>query len=271
MSDVFGHYNGRFALLYKKHDVNKFVKIIEKEGEEWIELHGDLKGVFLYLGTIPGNEKITVGSWDSNHYTLHFGTKSKTLDIHRKNEKTGEHNTLFELGHYALMRLVVTIKNFILPEILELINNRVNVGKLRRHDCFLISGDTSTISTDNFLKVRKRGNRIRLREEFKFSALHNALVLPVDAPKRTESFYQVYSSKRARIRSEGIVFRNCFNPHSHYFIWISKNEMNKLIRRFTSVIADSITTLDFYKKEELTAKFRESIIQRYGENHGINI
>lgn len=251
--------------------MNKLVKTIEKEGEEWIELQGDLKGVFLYIGNTPGNEKITVGSWGGYHYTFHFGTKSRVLDIHLKNEKTGEYDTLFELSHYALMRLVVTIKNFILPEILELINNRINVGKLGRHDCILIPGDTTTISTDDFLRIRNSGKRVRLRKEFKLSALHDALVLPADAPKRAESFYQVFSFKRARMRSEGIIFRNCFNPHSHYFIWVSKNEMNKFIRRFTSEIVDSITTLDFYKKEELIAKFREAIIKRYGENHGMNI
>ncbi|PWL31740.1 hypothetical protein [uncultured Roseivirga sp.] len=246
-------------------------KITEKNGEEWVELQGDLKGLFLYFGTTPSNEKITVGSWDSYHYTLHFGTKSNVIDIHRKNEKTGEYHTLFELGYFSLMRLVITIKNIILPEALDLIRNSINIGKLGRHDCVLIPGDATAISPDDFLKIRKNGRHTRLRNELKFTAICNAIVLPSYAPKRTESFYLVYSFKRATMKFEGIIFRNSFCPQSHYFIWISKSEMNGFIRRFTSLIVDSISTVDFYRKEELMSKFRKLIIQRYGENHGMNI
>ena len=191
-------------------------------------------------------DKLFIASKGSEeHITIHFGTNSKVLDVHRTRRTTGgreEHTTLFTVPHDQLSALVESIARELL-QTYRSIFRPLRVGWMARNHLFAESEFfPEKEALPLITKVEKK--RLKVDESKlltrlgKLEKLHDLFDLPSG---QCFSLISIRSKHRARIIGFG--FKLCRADGRSRLLWCSDRrfhrEMRALFGRFFSRFSSS--------------------------------
>lgn len=226
--------------------------------------------LFLFVQQTPGAEKISFNSLELGaHYTIRFWSKKKTVDLHKTNEVTGHHETLFEISTFRLLLLLgrlQRIQQFLTKEIW--LSHTINPGKLKKYDCFLFDLNNPDITQEDILKI-SGGKRLRLNKNLNFDKLTEKMeLLPPDIlHSRKEGMFMVYRFKRGRLLMQGMIFK-IPQLKRNYFITIK--DFNLTSKLTMIAIYNLASQINFDKKEEVLAVLRQLLSKKYKYLFGVN-
>jgi hypothetical protein len=213
------------------------------------------------------NEKVSLSLGDGMHYTLHFGSKSKVMDVHLKDEATGEYTRLVGIPHFTLMRAFVYLhKHFKTGLRRYFLGNRINLGKLNRHNCVLVKVGGEEKLLSSFVKEKRKG---RYSKSYKFSdtldkeTYKSLFLLPKDIFNTDCGYFDVFKIKRGHPRKIGNVFKDPRRPGSRNLFFVSRENW----RMFQAVIDLSVMTavdnMKFEGQAMIQQKVRATMGKRY--------
>lgn len=209
-----------------------------------------LPDFFFYLSEIPGKEKITIGPIDDGkHLTFHCGTKSKTFDIHITDENNGSYETIIAIRYFSLYRLYSLIKNDIFDLIKETYSYHINLGKLRKNNCFLtpiqVNNDYSKI-----LKSNTKKNRFRLIKSINIEELSSFFIELDDIDNNCDIFF-VHKIRKNRPVPNGLIYRRLDRVTQNSFIYLSKKRQHKLKTGIIKILLENIAKVQNLECEKL--------------------
>jgi hypothetical protein len=191
--------------------------------------HVELEHIFFAFSGSPGKEKIVFGPIGNGiHATLHLGMNSKIVDIHLTYEASPKrYETIFQIKYFTLLRLFIFIKSNVIPSLLKYYTNYVNVGKFRRHGCYIQpmteeSYASALIHTGNVKKFK-------VKKFLSESNLENLVFPLTELPPDCPSF-ALYGFRRGRGRLEGLIFKRFNRATDSSVIFVSKKTLNKMAK-----------------------------------------
>lgn len=194
----------------------------------------ELTRPFLFASGNEGNQKISLGGiGDGLHYTLHFGEKSKMVDIHVKDEKTGDYQTLLSISHYACARILIKHSEYTKYGLWRyMLRDRINLGKLGRHECMLqiMQGDDE--SQSDFIKIERNGKKMRFQKEIPIQSFYNLFIHPQEIYNFNSQWFMVYKVRNNSYRLKGYLYRDTLKPRTRRPYYVS----NRNFRLYTYLL-----------------------------------
>ncbi|MEM6736367.1 MAG: hypothetical protein AAF620_09900 [Bacteroidota bacterium] len=212
-----------------------------------IKLPDALKRIFIYSNDTKGNEKIVMGLSEKYHITLHWGTQSKVLDLHFKNQTNGEYFTVFRLRYFSAARLVVRFLQLLREDLSILMSRRytINLGKLGKYKKVLIKVGGNIEDYRSFLKFSSKNKRIKLATKISPQGINNIHLEPPNVKVLEEVMYVVMSRD---VKPEAIAVRNLFNPYSRKLHYIKFSDIKKILMREFETISGNEDNFFFDEK-----------------------
>jgi hypothetical protein len=220
---------------------------------------------FFNITNLSGKEKISVGGFVSgHHYTLHFGTRSGTIDIH-KTSNNGSHQTLLKASHYTVMRFIVLVYKPLLYGIKKhWYNRRINIGKLKKHNCFLFPASYESQELEKYFKVTKQGRKLRFRKDFPLHEFSDMILSPDDLLEDSSDTYMVYQFKKGKLLHQGMLIRRkLLGADIKGFIFCSKKDFNAFQRLSSHTFFNALHQLEFFGKDQVMKMIWENGIKQY--------
>jgi hypothetical protein len=217
-----------------------------------------LPDFFVNITDKPGKEKITIGPIDfGKHLTFHFGTKSKTFDIHIKDEINNTYETIITIRYFSLYRLYALIKNDVSELINNTYSNHINLGKLRRYDCFLqplMLNDTTT----KIIKTNSNQNKYKFKKAISVNELTGLFIDLNDIDPNCESFI-VYKFRKGKPIFNGMIFKRIDKETQNGFIYLSRKRVNQLRIGILKIFLENIVKLKNVESEKLVHSLSKKI------------
>lgn len=129
----------------------------EEISRSFLKISNKKEGQFkLILGGFKTNEHLTIGFYDN----------SKTVDIHIKNEETGEYNSLFKMNYLRFFVILRSIGMYQQELMLHYVfKNRINPGKLGRHKLWMLHNHKSDDKHDDIIRYQKRKTKLKINSK----------------------------------------------------------------------------------------------------------
>ena len=238
------------------------------EATDLILLPPELTKLRIFTSGEVGNEKISVTTGEmGQHYTLHFGSRSKFLDVHVKDEKTGEYQRIFGMSHYSLMRLYAGIWKFVNTGIRRyFLGNRINLGKLKKLNCILVKVGGEEELFSSFIREKRKG---RFSKSYKFQdsldrKTYDSLFLYPDEIFETKcTYFDVYKLKNGYPRKIGNVMKDPRNPQSRNLFFISKENWRMFQATLDLSMLTAIEKIQGENKDMMVSKMRAYMGKQY--------
>ncbi len=202
--------------------------------EEVIYCPEALRHFFFFIQDKKHREKIVVGLTQKNHITLHFGTKSKILDLHYTDESFPEGDcnrsrTLLSIPYDIGEQLVKYLEEVMPYYILKYYaSTRINLSKLGRHNCILTKMDATAEELGGFVKLKHR--RISFGKSIEVEKLLALYVSPEEiSTVRSGNQFNVYKVKKTKLIHQGFIW---YPPYMHGRkpFFVSRKQFNEMCR-----------------------------------------
>ncbi len=221
-------------------------------------------GPFLWFGNKHKLNKITLGTSKGGcHYTILINEYDRVLNIHKTIETaTGKkYEQLFEISFFTFYRFVSLI-NKTMPSLIQMFQyvQKINIGKLRRHDLLLFPFFEDENAVKQFVN-NKRSKRLHFKKEIPIDAIVSESLFPNEISNSNASFFLVASSKRGKCKNQGIIFKFTNGPQTGMLYFITKKNLAKYKRENARVIFNSIKQLNFKFKGEILKHMSEQFFQ----------
>lgn len=228
-----------------------------------LEFINALQRLFFFVQTAPGQEKISFKSFKVNeHYTFRYWNRKKTVDLHRTNELTNVKETLFEISTFRLLLLVGRVnraQQYLTKEIW--LRHKVNPGKLKMNNCFLVDLDDENITHNDFLKV-SGGKRIRFRKGMDLLEIYDRMNFfsPSILNERSHGVFVVLKYKKGNWLNEGLVYK-IPDLKGNYFV--TKKAFNLQSKLILVALYNLTSQVNFNKKDEVMAYLGKLLSEKY--------
>ena len=222
-----------------------------------------LQKLFLFVQQTPGAEKVSFNSFELGaHYTIRFWSGKKTVDLHKTNEVTGHHETLFEISTFRLLLLLgrlQRVQEFLTKEIW--LDNKINPGKLKKYNCHLFDLNDKNITQEDILKI-SGGKRMRLSKILSLFELSKKMeLLPPDIlHSRNEGMFMVYRFKRGRLLMQGMIFKI---PQLNGNYFITTKDFNLTSKLTMIAVYNLASQVNFDNKDAVLALLRQLLSKKY--------
>ena len=185
---------------------------------------------FLHFSTTLNNEKLIIGTGADYHYTIHFGAKSKIFDIH-KTHNNGQHETIFQIRHFTLARILTQLhKPLMWGYNNHWFSKEINIGKLKKYNCFLTSITTDEKLAEEVINITKAGKRFRFKKRIDYEKFANNYLLPDELMDAQPGAFLVYRLRKETITLQGILMKNEEQKLKRSFMFCSVKNYNALMR-----------------------------------------
>ena len=176
---------------------------------------------------------------------------------------TGDYKRYFKISSFKFLRLAIKLENiqkYYLTKLL--IKNRINLGKLKKHHCYLMPLNDNLELQNNFIAKTSGGRRIKLNKKFNFSELTHILELiePDDLKKSKCEIFYMYKYKNGSLKAQGFIYK-FENIKGLYFF--SKKNFNHYLKLQIIEMYNLVSQITFENKEELLDKFEDLLISKY--------
>lgn len=198
---------------------------IEPNENEFVNFPAEIQDFRMFTSGAPGNEKLSIVIQKGYHLTFHFGQKSKIFDIHLTREGRKKHVTLFKMHHFAFARAAAIMNPFFKFGVLKYLkSNRINLGKLVRHNCIL-KKLTDNDSYEKMFKTTQKGKHsqsMKFLERINIGTLRGFYIEPDDVFDTTCDFFEIYKYKKNALRKTGYLLKQKSGEENYQFYYISK-------------------------------------------------
>lgn len=148
------------------------------------------------------------------------------MDLHIKNELTGEYETVFEIGYFTLFRLLLNLERTVQYLFYKhLFSKKINIGKLKRHGCILLSLPSNEEEMSVFIKLKNKGKHISIRDDADFSLLTKFLLYPDQAYQTDKREFHVLKYKNGNLLRQGTMIKVKGKNDSTQFVFVTDRDM----------------------------------------------
>lgn len=182
----------------------------------------------MFLQEATGNEKIVI-KWNAGvHYTIHFGTKSGVIDIHRTREVPGrkpKRQTLLQVPHTAITEFGEALKPY-LPEIIAgFTPMKPKLGRLRHRHMVAQVMEPSEMEKLGAIRFRNKGRKMQLAKGHELID-PNTIYRHIDQGLPAGS-YLLKQARKGALRTKGFLYV-VEGPAGKLFGVVPKQNMNAL-------------------------------------------
>ncbi|HRF81993.1 MAG TPA: hypothetical protein PL070_18105 [Flavobacteriales bacterium] len=167
----------------------------------------DPKHFSIFLQEEPGNEKI-VFKWQAGiHYTIHFGTRSGVIDLHRTREVPGKkpkYQTLLSIPHSAISAFAEALAPHLELLVQAFTPIKPKLGRLRHRDMYAQVMEPSALMKAGALRTRNKGRKLQVAKNYELVD-PNDLYMRIDHWLPVGSYLLVQERKGAR-RTKGFLY-----------------------------------------------------------------
>lgn len=224
----------------------------------------ELTKLFFYVQNNPGAEKYTFKSLELNvHYTIRFWSRNKTVELHKKNEVTGEYHKYFEISFFKLLLFFKRLERIQKYYVVEFfLKRKINVGKLKKYNCYLHPLNQYADSNPELLKITRNGRQLRLNKNFDFNNLIQSIkfIEPEQIKNYKEEVFFVYRYKRGQLIYQGFIYKL---PQIKGLCFISKRDFSNYNKLLMVAVFNLAAKINFENKNELLKNLYETITEKY--------
>lgn len=207
---------------------------------------------YLQVGNIPNNEKVVIGHGGDHHHTIHFGFKSGILDFHKTYHDERPQETLFEIRHFTLARLLAKFNNRMRRAYYAYwFSIQINIGKLKKNNCFLNPITTDESQAKDLVEITRSGKRFRFKKEMSFEKFADKWMVPEQLENAAPGAYLVYKWRRGCLILQGIIIKHESQKPTRSFAFCSMKNYNKYMRDCT------IWMFKFLREAEIKSKYKK--------------
>lgn len=222
---------------------------------------------YLKVVDTSNKEKIILGTGEDYHYTLHFGTQSKILDIHKTYHDNRSQETLFQIQHFTLARILCKLRKPLMWGYFKYwFSNEINIGKLKKFNCFLTSVTTDELLAQEFINITKSGKRFRFKKEINYEKLSDNYILPDQLIDAKPGAFLVYRFRKEGIILQGILLKNEGQLSNRSFTFCTKKNYNALMRHCILWTFKLIRETQMPNKKNITDLMWNNVVKKYFMN-----
>lgn len=189
---------------------------------------------YLQVGNIPNNEKLVIGNGGDHHHTLHFGFKSGILDFHKTYHDDRPQETLFEIRHFTLARILVKFRKPLFRSYFKYwFSTRIGVGKLKKYKCFLSPVTTDEITAREIVDITRAGKRFRFKKKIHYEKIVDRCISPDELVNASPGAFLVYRLKKGGITLQGIIIKYENQVPQRSFMFCNIKNYNAYLRDCT--------------------------------------
>ena len=223
----------------------------------------NLEKIFVWFGDSPGAEKITIGGFTpGEHFTIIFKGTERVIDIHRAFEgdgiKSKSYQQLFEMRFFPFMRFMVEFRKVNINLLLEfLLGNSITIGKMGHHNLMLTKFEPDEVSAC-LIRKSKQNKKIKFAAEVSSEQMEGMFFESGHLKETDENSFWVYSTKKGRLKNEGMIFRDgAIQTRRFYFLRCKT--LQKVNRLIQMKILEILKGLDFLNKDAVIDHFTASL------------
>lgn len=199
-----------------------------------------------------GNEKIIIKLNNRyEHYTIHLGTRSKTLDIHKTIESPNSksYDTIFRVKHFTICRIILSFRD--IPTILEnSVVKKVNPGFLRKYKLIASVADKDHPEHTKILKHHKKKNKIKLSESLLDTDTLDEIYKEINTELDNGSF-MVWKYKKKHLSMNGLLIVGTTKSEQKAFFYINKKRLKGFSKTIIKRAIDILKKSNFGNEDQL--------------------
>ena len=222
---------------------------------------------FFYTQPNENREKYTFSIGENGiHYTLMYVAHKKAFDFHKKDDNVKDidninpYEPFFEMSSFKFFRFLrknAMVQEYLLNEFV--VKNKINLGKLKKNNCWLLQLENVSFSQEVYNKERK-GRMLKSNKKFEFKQMINEMeILHPDEIKNINcNVFSVVKYKNGITTFEGFIYR----INGKLYFWNKKN-INQLMKLTIVSNYNLLSQINFINKEELLQKLYKIITRKY--------
>ena len=222
---------------------------------------------FFYTQPNENREKYTFSIGENGiHYTLMYVAHKKAFDFHKKDDNVKDidninpYEPFFEMSSFKFFRFLrknAMVQEYLLKEFV--VKNKINLGKLKKNNCWLLQLENVSFSQEVYNKERK-GRMLKSNKKFEFDRLITEMEFlhPDEIKNINCNVFSVVKYKNGITTFEGFIYR----INGKLYFWNKKN-INQLMKLTIVSNYNLLSQINFINKEELLQKLYKIITRKY--------
>ena len=222
---------------------------------------------FFYTQPNENREKYTFSFGENGiHYTLMYVAHKKAFDFHKKDDnvkdidKINPYEPFFEMSSFKFFRFLrknAMVQEYLLNEFI--VKNRINLGKLKKNNCWLVQLENVNFSQEVYNTERK-GRMLKSNKKFKFDSMITEMEFlhPDEIKNINCNIFSVVKYRNGITTFEGFIYR----INGKLYFWNKKN-INQLMKLTIVSNYNLLSQINFINKDELLKKLYEIITRKY--------
>ncbi len=222
---------------------------------------------FFYTQPNENREKYTFSFGENGiHYTLMYVAHKKAFDFHKKDDnvkdidKINPYEPFFEMSSFKFFRFLrknAMVQEYLLNEFI--VKNRINLGKLKKNNCWLVQLENVNFSQEVYNTERK-GRMLKSNKKFKFDSMITEMEFlhPDEIKNINCNIFSVVKYRNGITTFEGFIYR----INGKLYFWNKKN-INQLMKLTLVSNYNLLSQINFINKEELLQKLYRIITKKY--------
>ncbi len=222
---------------------------------------------FFYTQPNENREKYTFSIGENGiHYTLMYVAHKKAFDFHKKDDnvkdidKINPYEPFFEMSSFKFFRFLrknAMVQEYLLNEFI--VKNRINLGKLKKNNCWLVQLENVNFSQEVYNTERK-GRMLKSNKKFKFDSMITEMEFlhPDEIKNINCNIFSVVKYRNGITTFEGFIYR----INGKLYFWNKKN-INQLMKLTLVSNYNLLSQINFINKEELLQKLYRIITKKY--------
>ena len=222
---------------------------------------------FFYTQPNENREKYTFSFGENGiHYTLMYVAHKKAFDFHKKDDnvkdidKINPYEPFFEMSSFKFFRFLrknAMVQEYLLNEFI--VKNRINLGKLKKNNCWLVQLENVNFSQEVYNTERK-GRMLKSNKKFKFDSMITEMEFlhPDEIKNINCNIFSVVKYRNGITTFEGFIYR----INGKLYFWNKKN-INQLMKLTLVSNYNLLSQINYINKEELLQKLYRIITKKY--------
>lgn len=222
---------------------------------------------FFYTQPNDNREKYTFSFGENGiHYTLMYVAHKKAFDFHKKDDNIKDidninpYEPFFEMSSFKFFRFLrknAIVQEYLLKEFI--VKSKINLGKLKKNNCWLVELENVNFSQDVYKTVRK-GRMLKSNKKFKFDSMITEMEFlhPDEIKNINCNIFSVVKYRNGITTFEGFIYR----INGKLYFWNKKN-INQLMKLTLVSNYNLLSQINFINKDELLKKLYEIITRKY--------
>ncbi len=228
-----------------------------------------LPNFFFYTQDKPGIEKYTFKLGNGNdHFTLIYVAKKKVFDFHKKDETVIQtesddpYYNFFEISSFKFFRFLQKlgmVQEYLAEEII--LKNKINIGKLKKNNCWLIQLENINYSKDIY-NIKRNGRELKSNKNLTLKELIDEidLIHPDEIQNIDCNIFSVFKYKNGILYFQGFVYK--FKNRKGLFFW-SKKSVNYYLKCLMVATYNILCPISFKNKDRLLILLKDIMTSKY--------